>query len=68
MDVSNASYYTQENNKNKGSQIGHTKKKIFQKVVKLFRGLSLNKWVRSFGNTVKLGCKELYGQSKMCLL
>jgi hypothetical protein len=27
MDVSNASYYIQENNENKGSQMGHTKKK-----------------------------------------
>ena len=26
MDVSDASYYIQENNKNKGSQMGHTKK------------------------------------------
>jgi hypothetical protein len=30
MDVSNASYYIQENNENKGSQTGHTKK-IFKK-------------------------------------
>jgi hypothetical protein len=30
MDVSNASYYIQENNENKGSQMGHTKK-IFKK-------------------------------------
>ena len=30
MDVSDDSYYIQENNKNKGSQIGHTKK-IFLK-------------------------------------
>jgi hypothetical protein len=26
MDVSDASFYIQENNKNKGSQMGHTKK------------------------------------------
>jgi hypothetical protein len=30
MDVSYASYYIQENNENKGSQMGHTKK-IFKK-------------------------------------
>jgi hypothetical protein len=30
MDVSNASYYIQENNENKGSRMGHTKK-IFKK-------------------------------------
>jgi hypothetical protein len=30
MDVSDASYYIQENNKNKGSRMGHTKK-IFKK-------------------------------------
>jgi hypothetical protein len=30
MDVSDASYYIQENNENKGSQMGHTKK-IFKK-------------------------------------
>jgi hypothetical protein len=29
MDVSDASYYIQENNENKGSRMGHTKKKIF---------------------------------------
>ena len=28
MDVSDASYYILENNKNKGSQMGHTKKNI----------------------------------------
>jgi hypothetical protein len=28
MDVSNASYYIHENNENKGSRMGHTKKKI----------------------------------------
>ena len=28
-DVSNASYYIQENNENKGSRMGHTKKKKF---------------------------------------
>jgi hypothetical protein len=28
MDVSDASYYIQENNENKGSQMGHTKKII----------------------------------------
>jgi hypothetical protein len=27
MDVSDASYYIQENNENKGSRMGHTKKK-----------------------------------------
>ncbi len=32
MDVSNASYYIQENNKNKGSRMGHTKK-IFKKII-----------------------------------
>jgi hypothetical protein len=32
MDVSNASYYIQENNGNKGSQIGHTKKKLKKKM------------------------------------
>jgi hypothetical protein len=31
MNVSVASYYIQEKNKNKGSQMGHTKKKIFKK-------------------------------------
>ncbi len=30
MDVSDASYYKQENNENKGSRMGHTKK-IFKK-------------------------------------
>jgi hypothetical protein len=30
MDVSDASYYIQENNDNKGSRMGHTKK-IFKK-------------------------------------
>jgi hypothetical protein len=30
MDVSDASYYIQENNENKGSRMGHTKK-IFKK-------------------------------------
>jgi hypothetical protein len=30
MDVSDASYYIQTN-ENKGSQMGHTKKKIFKK-------------------------------------
>jgi hypothetical protein len=35
MDVSDASYYIQENNENKGSQMGHTKK-IFKKKKKLF--------------------------------
>jgi hypothetical protein len=33
MDVSNASYYIHENNENKGSQMGHTKK-IFKKLKK----------------------------------
>jgi len=28
MDVSDASYYIDENNKNKGSRMGHTKKKL----------------------------------------
>jgi hypothetical protein len=32
MDVSDASYYIQENNENKGSRMGHTKK-IFKKTV-----------------------------------
>jgi hypothetical protein len=31
MDVSGASYYIHENNENKGSQMGHTKKKILKK-------------------------------------
>jgi len=31
MDVSHASYYIQENNENKGSQMGHSKKNIFFK-------------------------------------
>jgi hypothetical protein len=30
MDVSDASYYVHENNKNKGSQMGHTKEIFFQ--------------------------------------
>jgi hypothetical protein len=29
MDVSGASYYIQENNENKGSRMGHTKKNNF---------------------------------------
>ncbi len=33
MDVSDASYYIQENNENKGSQMGHTKKKYFKNFV-----------------------------------
>jgi hypothetical protein len=41
MDVSNARYYIQEHNKNKGSQMGYTKQNK-NKVVKLLRGLSLN--------------------------
>jgi hypothetical protein len=31
MDVSDASYYIQENNENKGSRMGHTKKIIKKK-------------------------------------
>jgi hypothetical protein len=31
MDVSDASYYIQENNENKGSRMGHTKKIFFRK-------------------------------------
>jgi hypothetical protein len=31
MDVSDASYYIQENNENKGSQMGHTKKIFIKK-------------------------------------
>jgi hypothetical protein len=31
MDVSDASYYIQENNENKGSRMGHTKKNILKK-------------------------------------
>ena len=35
MDVSDASYYIQENNENKGSRMGHTKKnKIKKKLLK----------------------------------
>jgi hypothetical protein len=33
MDVSDASYYIQENNKNKGSGMGHTKKKQKKKTL-----------------------------------
>jgi hypothetical protein len=33
MDVSDASYYIQENNENKGSRMGHTKKKYLKKRV-----------------------------------
>ncbi len=32
MDVSDASYYIQENNENRGSQMGHTKKIFFKKL------------------------------------
>jgi hypothetical protein len=31
MDVSNARYYIQENNENKGSRMGHTKKILKKK-------------------------------------
>jgi hypothetical protein len=31
MDVSDDRYYIQENNENKGSKMGHTKKKSFKK-------------------------------------
>ncbi len=31
MDISNASYYIQENKENKGSRMGHTKNKYFKK-------------------------------------
>jgi hypothetical protein len=31
MDVSDASYYIQENNENKGSRMGHTTKNILKK-------------------------------------
>jgi hypothetical protein len=31
MDLSDARYYIHENNKNRGSRMGHTKKKIFKK-------------------------------------
>jgi predicted transglutaminase-like cysteine proteinase len=31
MDVSDDSYYIQENNKNKGSRMGHTKKIFFKR-------------------------------------
>jgi hypothetical protein len=59
MDVSNTSYYIQEKNKNKGSQMGKVVQGPFTKYVL--------KWARNFGNTVKPGLKELYGHSKMCL-
>jgi hypothetical protein len=36
MDVSDASYYIQENNENKGSRMGHTKK-IFNKKQHFFK-------------------------------
>jgi hypothetical protein len=32
-DVSDASYYIHENNKNKGSQKGHNNKKYFKKIL-----------------------------------
>jgi hypothetical protein len=43
MDVSNASYYIQEKMKNKGSQMGHTKK-IFKTYISI---LKLNLYVKS---------------------
>jgi hypothetical protein len=33
MDVSDASYYIQENNENKGSRMGHTKKIYLKKLL-----------------------------------
>jgi hypothetical protein len=33
MDVSDASYYIHENNKNKGSQMGHNNKKYLKKIL-----------------------------------
>jgi hypothetical protein len=36
MDVSDASYYIHKNNENKGSQMGHTKKKYLKKLDILF--------------------------------
>ncbi len=37
MDVRHASYYIQENNENKGSRMGHTKKKIKKKKTYTFQ-------------------------------
>jgi hypothetical protein len=34
IDVTNASYYIHKNNENKGSQMGHTKKKVKKKILK----------------------------------
>ncbi len=36
MDVSNASYYKQENNENKGSQMGHTQMFFFLNKISSF--------------------------------
>jgi hypothetical protein len=35
MDVSDASYYIQENNENKGSRMGHTKKILKKKQIQI---------------------------------
>jgi hypothetical protein len=39
MDVSNASYHIPKNNKNKDSQMGHTKKIILKKIETNFSSL-----------------------------
>jgi hypothetical protein len=46
MDVSDASYYIQENNENKGSQMGHTKKKNIKK--SLYDMCRLKDYVRMY--------------------
>jgi hypothetical protein len=46
MDVSDASYYIQENNKNKGSRMGRTKKKKTKK--KSFHSSWINEFFEIF--------------------
>jgi hypothetical protein len=59
MDVSDASYYIQENNDNKGSQMGHTKKifkKNFEKYIMfIFYGMQ---------NSIDVAMKSQIGHSK----
>jgi hypothetical protein len=48
MDVSDASYYIQENNENKGSRMGHTKKKYLNKVDTLLMQERYEGWQHHF--------------------
>ena len=64
MDVSDASYYIQENKENKGSQMGHTKK-IFKKTTKMF--YSLFSEFGFFIIQIHFGYKGLWGRIYSCI-